>query len=179
MLSVNELLFGTHGEIARAEQGDDTVHLGPLTLACPSPYCDYFAFVCSLVFSAGPESEMQQLQRIFALLGTPSESDWPHVTKLRHYIHFKAQAGRTIRELFHAISDDAADLLSGLLALNPNKRLTATEALAHRYFREKPQPTPLAQLVKIPSEKGKKEAAALAAQQSHEGKPSGRTLSFD
>lgn len=129
--------------------------------------------VVSLSLSAGQESELQQLQRIFALLGTPNTTDWPHLTQLKHYIHFKPQAGHAIRELFGAISDDAAELLAGLLTLNPQKRLTATEALNHRYFKEKPLPTPIGQLTKINKAKPPPKVNDRA------GRPSGKTLNFD
>lgn len=127
-----------------------------------------------VVFSAGPESEVQQLQRIFALLGTPSLTDWPHLNQLRHYIHFKPQSGHSMRELFPALTDDATELLSGLLTLNPNKRLTATEALNHRYFREQPMPTPPQQLTKIG---GKEKATKPHIERA--GKTAGRALNFD
>jgi cell division cycle 2-like protein len=39
------------------------------------------------------------------------------------------------------ISESGLDLLSGLLMLDPSQRLTATEALAHPWFREQPLPT--------------------------------------
>lgn len=38
-------------------------------------------------------------------------------------------------------SDEVLELLAGLLALDPKSRLTAKEALAHRYFQTKPLPT--------------------------------------
>ena len=37
--------------------------------------------------------------------------------------------------------DVVLDLLMGLLALDPNKRLTAEQALNHRYFKVKPLPS--------------------------------------
>lgn len=129
---------------------------------------------------AGPESELAQLQRIFALLGTPSTSDWPNVHQLRHYIAFKPQNGRPLRELFPAVSADAIELLAGLLTLNPAKRMTAQEALNHRYFRNPPAPTPLANLPNVRREK--EQAKAREEEQKakrHAGRASGRVLSFD
>lgn len=35
-------------------------------------------------------------------------------------------------------SDNAIDLINGLLRLDPKKRLTSKEALEHPYFKEKP-----------------------------------------
>ncbi len=43
-------------------------------------------------------------------------------------------------------SEDALDLLSRMIALDPARRISATAALQHRYFRSAPAPTPAAQL---------------------------------
>lgn len=133
--------------------------------------------------SAGVETEVGQLTRIFSVLGTPSAADWPNVNLLGSYIHFKPQAGRPMHEIFPALSEDATDLLAGLLTLNPLKRLTATEALAHRYFMSKPAATPLAQLPKVADinaavKQNKANAEAASAAAAHVGKASGRMLPF-
>jgi serine/threonine protein kinase len=45
-----------------------------------------------------------------------------------------------------AISAQARDLLSRLISVDPAKRLSATEALNHPYFKAAPPPTPLGKL---------------------------------
>lgn len=123
---------------------------------------------------------MSQLQRIFAVLGTPSLSDWPHVNQLKHYISFKEQKGHPMRTLFPALPEDACELLGGLLALNPAKRLTATEALAHRYFQSKPFPTPTTQLPSLKTVMAGKQAAEQAAQAAAAAaRPPGKKLTWD
>lgn len=90
--------------------------------------------------------EINQLSCIFNVLGTPKPGDWPDVECLPGYVAFKPVEARPLTELFAGASADALDLLSGLLALDPNRRPTARQALEHAYFRKYPAPTPIAQL---------------------------------
>ncbi len=55
-----------------------------------------------------------------------------------------------LANLFTAASPDALDLLRQLLALNPMKRATAKEALAHPYFTNDPLPTPINKMPSLP-----------------------------
>ncbi|GBF90178.1 cyclin-dependent kinase [Raphidocelis subcapitata] len=52
-------------------------------------------------------------------------------------------------KIFQA-SDDALELLAAMVSLDPSKRPTAAEALAHPYFSNAPPPTPAGQLPKPP-----------------------------
>ena len=47
-------------------------------------------------------------------------------------------------------SEDALDLLARLVAFDPARRPSAAEALAHRFFRAAPAPTPPAHLPRPP-----------------------------
>ncbi len=47
-------------------------------------------------------------------------------------------------------SEDALALLAQMMALDPSRRITVENALAHPYFRAAPQPTPPEQLPKPP-----------------------------
>lgn len=126
--------------------------------------------------SSGAESELKQLQRIFSIMGTPTVADWPHLTNLPSYIQFKPQAAVPLRSIFAAIPDDAIELLQLLLQLNPNKRISATDALNHRYFREKPAPTPIKLLPKI---NNTKIAPVPVKVERTMGATSGKKLNFD
>jgi cyclin-dependent kinase 7 len=100
---------------------------------------------------AGPETELSQLQRIFSILGTPSPNDWPNVNCLPNYLQFSPITPKPLSTLFPTASSDCVDLLKQLLQLNPNKRLTAEQALCHNYFTSNPAMTPIQSLPKLDS----------------------------
>ncbi len=62
------------------------------------------------------------------------------------YVTFKYQSGTPLKEIFTAVKDDLIDLLSSMLALNPLKRCTSSQALQMPYFSNIPAPTPSSQL---------------------------------
>ncbi|CAH8325581.1 unnamed protein product [Eruca vesicaria subsp. sativa] len=95
------------------------------------------------------KTELDQLQKIFAVLGTPNESIWPGFSSLPNAkAKFPTQSYNLLRKKFPAISfvggqilsERGFDLLNGLLALDPEKRLTVEEALNHSWFHEVPLP---------------------------------------
>ncbi|XP_024007627.1 cyclin-dependent kinase G1 isoform X2 [Eutrema salsugineum] len=95
------------------------------------------------------KSELDQLQKIFAVLGTPSEAIWPGFSSLPNAkAKFPTQPYNLLRKKFPAISfvggqilsERGFDLLNGLLTLDPEKRLTVEEALNHGWFHEVPLP---------------------------------------
>jgi cyclin-dependent kinase 7 len=94
------------------------------------------------------DSDLDQLDRIFQILGTPTEETWPGVTKLPDYIMFKSYPPITFDSIFTAATADTLSLLSSMLTLNPLMRCTATQALKSDYFRSKPAPASYVSLPK-------------------------------
>lgn len=92
------------------------------------------------------ETDLDQLNQIFKVLGSPSEEDWPHVSTLPHFVQFKPMPAIPFRDIFTASSDDLIEVLEKMLALNPLKRCTCKEALKMSYFSNRPAPTPCSQL---------------------------------
>ncbi|PIA54220.1 hypothetical protein AQUCO_00900638v1 [Aquilegia coerulea] len=96
------------------------------------------------------ESELNQLDKIFRCLGTPNEMDWPGLSKLPGFkVKFAKQKYKfSLRQKFPPtsftgspfLSSAGFDLLSRLLAYDPEKRITAQEAVNHEWFREVPLP---------------------------------------
>jgi cell division cycle 2-like protein len=106
------------------------------------------------------QDELDQLNKIFRLLGTPSEESWPGWNTLPNYqkITFKKYNLNMLREQFPAVStkddivltDKGYDLLNKLLTCNPNLRISAKDALNHPWFKENPQPCSLEELTIFP-----------------------------
>ncbi|MFH4984018.1 hypothetical protein AB6A40_010727 [Gnathostoma spinigerum] len=92
-----------------------------------------------------------QLNRIFTVMGYPSESDWQDLKKMPEYQKltqdFKraTYANCTLQRYMdkHKIKADTRSfsLLQRLLTMDPIKRVTAQDAMDDPYFKEDPRPT--------------------------------------
>merc|ERR1719237_132039 len=90
------------------------------------------------------KSEVDELNKIFKLLGTPSEKIWPGYKELpgvrsMKFIDFPVSK---LREKFpeRMLSDHGLDLMKGLLTYDPRQRTTCSKALEHPWFDENPRP---------------------------------------
>ncbi|XP_065316787.1 cyclin-dependent kinase 10-like isoform X2 [Gordionus sp. m RMFG-2023] len=88
------------------------------------------------------KSEIQQINMIIDLLGTPNEKIWTGFNKLPLVKDFKlkSQNYNNIKYLFDWISDNGISLLNGLFMYDPCRRITAKDALNNPYFYETPYP---------------------------------------
>ncbi|KAI8980431.1 protein serine/threonine kinase [Pilobolus umbonatus] len=76
-----------------------------------------------------------QLQKIFKVLGTPTEEIWPKVSLLPEYKRdFEVFPSTALETLLPKLDSWGIDLLKRLLEYPPEKRITASDALQHRYF---------------------------------------------
>lgn len=81
------------------------------------------------------DSEIDQLFRIFRTLGTPDEDMWPGVSSLREYRSlFPRWETQDMSEVVPMLDAAGKDLFLKLLTYDPNRRLSAFEALSHEYF---------------------------------------------
>uniref|UniRef100_A0A4W5L263 cyclin-dependent kinase n=1 Tax=Hucho hucho TaxID=62062 RepID=A0A4W5L263_9TELE len=89
------------------------------------------------------KSEIDQINKIFKDLGSPSEKIWPGYNELPAVkkMTFTEYPYNNMRKRFGALlSDQGFDLMNKFLTYCPSKRILSDEALKHEYFRETPLP---------------------------------------
>lgn len=85
---------------------------------------------------AGTTNE-DQLQKIFRLMGTPSERTWPGISQLPEYKpNFQVYATQDLRHIFPQVDTMGLHLLNSMLQLRPDMRISAKGALQHPWFAE-------------------------------------------
>lgn len=94
------------------------------------------------------ESDIEVLSKIFEALGTPKDDNWAGMKHLPGFVPFQKTEAPPLRTLFPGADNNALDLLSKMVCLNPRRRINANEALQHSYFKVKPLPTAPEQLPK-------------------------------
>ena len=85
------------------------------------------------------DSEIDQLFKIFHVLGTPTEEKWPGVTELPDFNDkfplFAASNALVKKAGDFDIPKHFTDFLEELISYDPIKRLSAKEACNHKLFR--------------------------------------------
>ncbi len=83
-------------------------------------------------------SELDQINKIHEILGTPPQELLDEFQKKASHIdfNFQPQRGIGLDRLFPHVSPLCRDLVKKMLTYDPEKRVTAKQCLKHPYFRE-------------------------------------------
>ncbi|CAI7648560.1 unnamed protein product [Penicillium glandicola] len=93
-----------------------------------------FAEMCTRKPLFPADSEIEEIFKIFRLLGTPDEEIWPGVTELPDYKNSFPRWKRPSTPLVPGLESAGCDLLEALLQYDPAERLSAKQACLHHYF---------------------------------------------
>lgn len=83
-------------------------------------------------------NDNDQVKKIFRIMGTPSEKDYPNIVKLQDWNPevFEVFPPQDLRQYVPTLEDEGFKLLESMLKIDPDKRITTDEALTHPYFDE-------------------------------------------
>ncbi|KAG4427288.1 Cell division control protein 2 [Cadophora sp. M221] len=97
-----------------------------------------FAEMCTRKPLFPGDSEMNEIFKIFKLLGTPTEAEWPSIMDHACFPNFNASFPKWIRDrcipLCSNLDEKGLNLLEKLLVYNPAARISAKQACMHVYF---------------------------------------------
>jgi cyclin-dependent kinase 7 len=104
----------------------------------------------------GGTSDLDQLSRIFHVLGTPTDTLWPAAVDLPDYgkLQFAHKEPQPWKDALPRATEscDLIDLLKGLLALDPSARRTSAETLDHAWLKSGRAPRSILQGDLIPGD---------------------------
>jgi CTD kinase subunit alpha len=115
------------------------------------PAVDIWSAACVLVeiftrhaIFPGDGGEISQLEKIYAILGTPNKVDWPGLVDMAWFELLRPSARRQnvfAEKYKDRVTPAAYDLLEAMFQYDPAKRPSASDVLEHPYFTaEDPKP---------------------------------------
>ena len=131
-------------------------------------------------------SDIDQLTKIYHVLGMPTEEEWEGCAALPDWMNFPRETKMDLKKIFgvevggksgpggkpSSANAEAIDLLEKLLKYDPGKRISCQEALKHAYFNTAPAPTEIEKLPKrkVNIEKNKNDGGKIATDGEDEAK---------
>ena len=86
------------------------------------------------------DAEIDQLFKIFKVLGTPTEENFPDVTQLPAYsATFPKWSAKNLADVIPGAEPLALDLIAQMLRYDPAARISARAALDHPWFSDLPE----------------------------------------
>jgi len=107
------------------------------------------------------KSEMEMIEMIIEMLGSPSEAIWPGFSQLPAIksIYFRKQPYNNLKHRFPWLDESGLRLLNLLLMYDPEKRATARDALSTSYFKTNPLPCDPDMMPTFPHHRNQKQSA--------------------
>jgi len=81
------------------------------------------------------DSEIDQLFKMFKILGTPDEETWPGCTQMKEFNQiFPKWKPNDLSQFCPLLDDEGVDLLQKFLVYNPANRISCKRAMEHPFF---------------------------------------------
>ena len=110
------------------------------------PSVDIWSAACVLVeiftkhaIFPGDGGEINQLDKIYAVLGTPTRTEWPGIVDMAWFELLRPAERRTstfAEKYKDRMTPEAYELLTEMFRFDPTRRPTAAQVLEHKYFVE-------------------------------------------
>ncbi|CAF1011231.1 unnamed protein product [Adineta steineri] len=103
-------------------------------------------------------SEIQQIDLIIDMFGTPTEKIWPGLNELPSLKNFtlRQQPYNNVKQTFSWLSTAGLRLMNFMFMYNPSKRATAEDCLRSSYFKEPPLPCETELMPSFPQHRNQK-----------------------
>lgn len=149
------------------------------------PAVDIWSAACVLVeiftkhaIFPGDGGEINQLDKIYNVLGTPTVQEWPGITEMQWFELLRPTERRrsTFEEKYkERVTEAAFDLLSAMFLFDPAQRPSASDVLAHPYFAtEQPSPKRAVELKDLEGDWHEFESKALRKEKEKQDKEARR-----
>lgn len=151
------------------------------------PAVDIWSAACVLVeiftrhaIFPGDGGEISQLDKIYAILGTPNVRDWPGLKDMQWFELLRPTARRPnvfAEKYKERVSPAAFELLEAMLQYDPLKRPSAADVLEHPYFTvEEPTPQQAIELQTLEGDWHEFESKALRKENEKRDKEARRAI---
>ncbi|EGD92960.1 CMGC/CDK/CRK7 protein kinase [Trichophyton tonsurans CBS 112818] len=118
-----------------------------------SAACVYMEMFTKKAIFPGDGSELNQIDKLYNSLGTPTRADWPDIIDMPWFELMRPaeRKKRVFEDLYRdCLSPAALDLVASIFQYDASKRPSAEEILAHPYFvSEEPRPQQAMELADV------------------------------